>query len=135
MNIQHILLVIFPYLIILYAMDCLVLVRMSHLLFTSRFRSEFRIRRAGLYLTGLLPGSLAVHFHTDSILVTTRGLYFRQFSVDDRRANFYDEYTFIDFDDLNSIKQDDLRVKINEKRTARMSSPSGARQEHNAIPL
>jgi len=128
MIIQHILQVLFPYLIILYAMDCLALVRTSHLLFTSRIRGEFRIRRAGLYLTGLLPGTWVIHSHTDSILVTTRGLYFRQFSVDDRRANFYDEYTFIDFDDLNSIKQDDFQVKINGKRTARMSSHSAARQ-------
>ena len=128
MNIQDILRALFPYLIILYALDCLVLVRMSHLLFTSRLRGSFRLRRAGIYLTGLLPGSWIVHSHSDSIFLTTRGIYFREVPAQENRANFFDDYTFIDFDDLKSIRQDDLRVRVNGKRTVRMSSSAVARQ-------
>jgi len=128
MNIQFILQSLFPYLIVLYALDCLVLVRMSHLLFTSRLRGDFRLRRAGVYLAGFWPGSWVVHSHADSILLTTRGVYFREIPADDKRANFFDEYVFIDFDDLSEIKHDDLRVKVNGKRSVRMSSPAAARR-------
>jgi hypothetical protein len=128
MDIRYLLQVLFPYLIILYALDCLVLVRMSHLRFTSRLRGDFNLRRAGVYLTGLLPDSWVIHSQTDSLFVTTRGLYFREIPADERRANFHDEYTFIDFDDLDDIKYDDHQVKVNRRWTVRMSSPAAARQ-------
>ncbi len=133
MDIRYILQILFPYLIMLYAVDCLLLVRMSHLRFTSRFRGDFNLRRAGFYLAGLLPGSWVIHSQTNSLFATARGLYFRQFPADDRRANFHDEYTFIDFDDLGDIRYDDHRVKVNRKWTVRMSSPAAARQAVRSV--
>ncbi|TNF48489.1 hypothetical protein EP232_02360, partial [bacterium] len=133
MDIRYILQVLFPYLLLLYAVDCLVLVKISHLLFTSRLSGNFNLKRAGLYVTGLLPGSWMIRSQADSLFATTRGLYFREIPGDTRRANFHDDYTFIDYDDLDDISYDDDRVKVNRKWTVRMSSPAGARQAAHSV--
>ena len=68
--------VLFPYLVALYVLDCIQFVSRHHLLLSSLTGRRFRLHRAGVYLTGILPIGRTFLTHDLPLWVTTAGLYY-----------------------------------------------------------
>lgn len=96
---------LFPYVIVLYLLDCLTYVRRGKLLFTAEFGERFTVRRGGFSLIGLLPTSKVIACQIDSLLLTTRGCYSLNRALLSHENGVYEEanLNFVEYEDISSI--------------------------------
>ncbi len=129
MDLKYILEVLFPYIVIIYLLDCISYIKSHHLLFVSHLGKTFRHKEAGLHLVGLLPVSQAIVSHNLPLCFTSKGVYF----VPDgqhHKSGIYEtkDFHFIPYKDLTIVEADGKAIKINSKVS--IKTPSGAIARH-----
>jgi len=77
MDIGAILTILWPYLTVLYILDCFLIVRGGHLLLAGSAFSGFKAREPGLRLTGLLPWDWSILSIREPLLLSEKGVYSR----------------------------------------------------------
>lgn len=125
---KYVLEVLFPYIVILYLLDCIIYIKKHHLLITSLFGKKFKIKKAGLYLAGLLPLSETILSHSLPICFTEDGIYIiLEKSYSNSEVYKADDYKFIRFQNMNSVENEGKNVKLNTKHIIKTPSQLNAR--------
>ena len=113
MDVGLILTVIWPYLVVLYLLDCFLFVRSGQLLFTRTASSGFRVRGPGLRLAGMLPWDWSVLTVTEPLILSKAGIYARvDFNPDPFRPPGPDDFDFIPWEEVGSVRTDGKRVLV-----------------------
>jgi len=121
--------VLFPYLVALYVLDCIQFVSRHHLLLTSLTGRRFRLHRAGVYLTGILPIGRTFLTHDLPLWVTTEGIYYlRANSPAPQIAEQPMDRQFTSFRDLKSLQAEGKRVIFNGDANIKFPSADSARR-------
>lgn len=124
MDIGVLLRALWPYLAALYVLDCVLLVRGGHLLFTGTPAGGFRLKGAGLRLAGLLPWSWSVLSLKDPPVLSENGLYVRSAALhEDPRPHRPGDFELIPFDEVRSVGRNGQKIIMNGK--AICQAPSG----------
>jgi len=131
---RYVLEVIFPYLIFLYACDCISYLGSNHFLLTSWFGKEFQIRKSGFRLAGVLPTSQAIVTHNLPIHCTPEGVYVasNQSSGADGITNAGD-VDFITYEEVACVEAEGKNIKINEIFTIKTPSSAYAKYQIDVI--
>ena len=121
--------VLFPFVVLLYIIDCVMSVRANHLLFISHFGTRFGLKRTGLHLFGLLPTSETVVSPHLSVCLSNLGLFFL---ADENRARIAlyaaDHFRFIAYQDIALVKAEGKSLIIDHQVIFRAPS-AGIAQE------
>ena len=116
MDIGVILTVLWPYLAALYVLDCLLVVRGGHLLFSGTNFSGFRAKGAGLHLAGLFPWDWSILSVREPLMLSETGLYVRAFPFpDDHRPPGPDDLEFIPYEVISNVSRDGRKILIDGK--------------------
>jgi len=121
--------VLFPYLVALYVLDCIQFVSRHHLLLSSLAGRRFRLHRAGVYLTGVLPFGRTFLAHDLPLWVTTKGIYY--LPANSPAPQFADQpadWQFISFRELKSLQTDGKSVTLNGDEKIKFSSAASAQR-------
>ena len=125
---KYVLEVLFPYILLLYLCDCITYVRARHVLLTSLFGKKFNLKKSGVRLAGLLPGSQAIMSHNLPIHYTRDGIYVGRDNYGSHtRIDKAEDFTFFTFQDLELIEADGKNIKFNKTRAIKTPSAAGAR--------
>ena len=125
---KYVLEVLFPYFLLLYVCDCITYVRARHVLLTSLFGKKFNLKKSGVRLAGLLPGSQAIMSHNLPIHCIRDGIYVGRDNYGSHtEIDKAEDFTFIKFQDLELIEADGKNIKFNKKHTIKAPSPASAR--------
>lgn len=121
--------VLFPFLVLLYLIDCVAYVGHQHLLFSSHFGRWFKLKKPGLHPVGLLPISEAVLSHNIPVLLTSRGVYtvVGKLFVDNAQYKAQNLH-FIAYEDVTEIEADGKVVKVNGEILIKFPSSTNAQQ-------
>jgi len=115
-DIGVILTVLWPYLAALYVLDCLMVVRGGHLLFSGTTFSGFRARGAGVRFAGLFPWDWSILSVREPLIFSETGLYVRAFPFpDDHRPLGPDDLEFIPYEVISNVSRDGRKVIIDGK--------------------
>lgn len=105
---------LFPYLSILYFIDCIQYLRQNHLLFYSVGGKRFNLKRAGLHLIHLSPIGRCFISHSIPVMYSRHGLYLLK--DQERHAEDFDlvgKTKFISYREMEEVESDGDAVKIN----------------------
>ncbi len=117
MDIGFVLTVIWPYLVALYLLDCVLFVRGSQLLFTGTAPSGFRVRGPGLRLAGMLPWDWSVLTAREPLVLSETGIYARADSNPDPfRPPGPDDFEFIPWEKAGKVETDGKQVVVNGRQ-------------------
>jgi len=117
MDIGFVLTVIWPYLVALYLLDCVLFVRGSELLFTGTAPSGFRVRGPGLRLAGMLPWDWSVLTAREPLVLSETGIYARADSNPDPfRPPGPDDFEFIPWEKAGKVETDGKQVVVNGRQ-------------------
>jgi hypothetical protein len=126
---QDVFAVLFPYLVALYVLDCIQFVSRHHLLLSSIAGRKYRLHRAGVYLTGMLPFGRIFLTHDLPLCVTTDGIYYQTAnSPAPQIAHRPSDWQFIFFRELKSLQSDGKSVTLNGDEKIKFPSPDSARR-------
>ena len=129
MDIRYLLEILFPYLLILYAADCLSVVRGGHVIFNSRIRRGFALKGPGPALTGILPVSWSVHSRNIPVPVTERGIYIpTSLSHTNPGPWSRDDFLFVPHEDIETVSVEGKRLLINRRWGVPMPTAVAARR-------
>lgn len=121
--------VLFPFIVLLYIIDCIAYVGDQHLLFSSHFGKQFVLRKPGLHLVGLLPISEAVVSHNVPVFLTNRGIYIVRGEYWAKNARYKAENLhFTGYEEVVSIEADGKVVKVNGETLINFPSSTNAEQ-------
>lgn len=113
MDIGVILTVLWPYMAALYVLDCFLVVRGGHLLFSGTTFSGFRTRGAGLRLTGLLPWDWSILSVRETLIFSEIGLYVRTVPFpDDLRPPGPDDLELILYEEIGNVSREGRKVLV-----------------------
>lgn len=121
--------ILFPYLVLLYLIDCIAYVRHQHLLFSSYLGRYFRIKKPGLHFVGLLPTSEAIVSNNVPIFLTSRGIYTlpeKYYNADARYKA--QNLNFTTYEDIVKIEAEGKVMRINGESIIRFPSDTNAKQ-------
>ena len=114
MDIGLVLTVIWPYLVVLYLLDCVLFVRGGQLLFTGTASSGFRVRGPGLRLAGMLPWDWSVLTAREPLVLSETGIYARADSNPDPfRPPGPDDFELIPWEEAGKVETDGKQVVVN----------------------
>lgn len=131
---QHVIEVLFPYLILLYACDCITYLGANQFLLTSWFGKKFQIKRSGFRLAGLLPTSQVIVTHRLTFHCTPEGVYVASKQpANEVGITSAGNFEFIAYEDLNCIEVEGKNIKINEIHTIRTPSSANAKCQTDMI--
>ncbi len=131
---QHVIEVLFPYLILLYACDCITYLGANQFLLTSWFGKKFQIKRSGFRLAGLLPTSQVIITHRPTFHCTPEGVYVASNQpTDGVGITSAGNFEFIAYEDLGRIEVEGKHIKINEIHTIRTPSSANATYQTDMI--
>jgi hypothetical protein len=125
---KNVLEILFPYILLLYAFDCITHVNARHVLLSSFWGKKFALKRSGVRLAGLLPVSQTIVAHNLPLYYSQDGVY----AVFDgpcanNRIDQAEDLNFIAFDDLQRIEVVGKNLKLNGTGTLKTPSPASAR--------
>lgn len=120
---KYVLEVLFPYIFLLYVFDCITFVNARHVLLTSALGRKFELKRSGIRLAGLFPLSQTIVSHSLPIVYTVDGIHavFEEFALS-RGIDRAEDFTFIKFEDLESIEVEGKNIKFTS--TCTIKTPS-----------
>ncbi len=134
MDIQHLLKLLFPYLVILYVADCLTVVRPGHPLFTSRITGKTVLKNSGLTLTAILPVSWKVISHNVPVPLTESGIYLPRYSGSHHPRPWSEEdFVFVSYEDIETVSVEGRTLRVNGKWSISMPSANAARRIFSAV--
>ena len=120
---KHILAELFPYIVILYLVDCVTYIRTRHLQFISNLGETFKIKQAGLYLAGIWPIGQAFISHNIPVCFTRRGVYFLKDENLFKKSPWKEEeFDFVAYHDMVSVETEGKMLKINGRVAVRAPS-------------
>ena len=126
---HYVLEVLFPFIVLLYIIDCMAYVGDHHLLFSSHFGKRYELKQPGLHLVGLLPISEAVVSHNLPIFLTSRGIYIVRGEYWAKNARYKAENLhFTGYEEVVSIEADGKVVKVNGETLIKFPSSTNAEQ-------
>lgn len=124
MDIRHVLQVLFPYLAVLYFIDCFTFIGKHNHIFVSSFGNRYRLRSAGFHLAGLSPLCQVVDAQNLPLFLTSEGLYIPADSHVARNVPFHrDDLHFVPYSDLHTVQADGKTIRINGAFTIKAPSP------------
>ncbi len=128
---KYVLEVLFPYIILLYASDCITYLKTNHILLTSWFGKPFNIKRSGIRLAGVLPTSQAILSHDLPLHCTPDGVYTIPDKIipEDGIVNSK-SIIFIKYGDLALVESEGKSIKLNRSYT--INTPSSAYARYQA---
>lgn len=131
---HYILEILFPFIVLLYLIDCIAYVGHQHLLFSSHFGRRFKLKGPGLHPVGLLPISEVFFSHNLPVFLTSTGVYRlpNQYLSDNARYKAQNLH-FIAYEDIVKIETDGKAMKVNGKAIIKFPSSVGARQMTEVI--
>ncbi|MBI2836893.1 MAG: hypothetical protein HYX75_01145 [Acidobacteria bacterium] len=101
-----------PYVVLFYVLESLVWVRRHQVVFAGTSGRGFTLKRAGLRLAGLLPGTEVIVAQERSVGLTSRGIVVLKDNLPYEPSLLMDEDTdCIGLDDLREITVEDKRIK------------------------
>ncbi len=104
--------VLFPYLVLIYLIDSIRIIRKNHLLFISHLGKHFQVRVSGFYLSELFPLEQVIYSHCQPVCYTAEGVYL----FDDCNKNSHsnpERPVFVKYEEIDSVKAEHCTVKIN----------------------
>ena len=126
---HYVLEVLFPFIVLLYIIDCMAYVGDQHLLFSSHFGKRFELKKPGLHLVGLLPISEAVVSHNLPIFLTSRGIYTVPGKYWAENARYKAENLhFTGYEEVVKIEAHGKVVKVNGEAFIKFPSSTNAEQ-------
>jgi len=126
---HYVLEVLFPFLVLLYLIDCIAYVRYQHLLFSSHFGRYFKLKKSGLHIIGLLPISEVVISHNLPIFLTSRGFYTRAGKPYTDNVRYTAKgLRFIAYEDVVTIEVDGKVIKVNGEALLKFPTSTNAQQ-------
>ena len=126
---HYVLEVLFPFIVLLYIIDCMAYVGDQHLLFSSHFGKRFELKKPGLHLVGLLPISEAVVSHNLPILLTSSGIYTVPGKYWAENARYKAENLhFTGYEEVVNIEAHGKVVKVNGEALIKFPSSTNAEQ-------
>lgn len=131
---REILQTLFPYLLLLYAADCVRYVRGFHVLFVAYWGNSFRMKAAGFRFADISPLGTTFLSHDLPLILGSEGIYFLGIANPHPRVLYRaDDYHFIAYLDIDAVACDGEAVKINGKEILRAPSTLAAHQIVNQI--
>ena len=129
MSIKYILGVLFPYIVLLYLVDCIVYIKKNRFLFVSRFRRYFKLKKSGLRLVGILPIDKVVISQDLPVYFTTNGIYIQRNKdcLNNVIAEIKD-LDFISYGDISYIQIEGKNVRINKSKIINTACSNVAKQ-------
>jgi len=120
--------VLFPYIVILYIIDCISYVKSHDFLFVSTVRGCFKLIKSGLYIKSVSPLSRTFLSRNNPVLFTSIGIYLPT-SEQHYQNSFYrsEDFTFIPYHDMDTLEIDGKRVRLNHSNFINTSSIRYAR--------
>ncbi len=113
MDLGIILTVLWPYLVALYILDCFLVVRGGHILFTGTASAGFRRTGSGLRFTGLLPWSWSVLSAGGLPTITEKGIYIGATPFpDELRPIGLEDLDLVPFDGIRKVRRDGRKVLV-----------------------
>lgn len=120
--------VLFPYIVLFYAVDCFVYLRRHHLVFSSHFGRRFNRVQGGAALVALSPVGRAYYAQALPVFFADQGVYLASESGQGG-STLYDEenLVFFFYDDITTIETASSKTVINGDETIDWHSPIAAR--------
>lgn len=127
-DLKDVLLVLFPYLVILYLVDCISYIKAHHLLFVSSFGRRFKLKKSGLCLIGLSPFDRVFISHNIPVCYTKCGIYILN-QEDAHESPLYErgDWSYLPYENIEAIESYGAVVKINGKDTTKAPSTGHAK--------
>ncbi len=110
---RDVLAILFPYLVLLYLLDCVLRVRTGHLVFVSHLGRRARPAGDGAHLVGLLPTSQAILSHNVPLLLSAGGLHLPAAESRWDRPFRRGDLRFLPWDDIVSAAADGPDLVVN----------------------
>jgi len=123
MNIKYLLEEIFPYLVILYLLDCVTFVKHYEFLLVSYFK-RFKIKISGFHLTDLSPLGETFSCYDFPFWFTRDGLYFS--AQNGHHAYEEEDFHFLAFHEIKQLEADGKMIRVNGKDCFAIPSAVGA---------
>ena len=126
--------VLFPYIVILYIIDCISYVKKHDFLFVSNFRGFFKLINSGLCIKGVSPLSRIFLSRSNPVLLTSSGIYLPT-SEQHCQNIFYrsEDFTFIPYHDMDTFEIDGKRIRLNHANFINPASIAYAKHIGNFI--
>jgi hypothetical protein len=119
---------LFPYIVLLYLVDCITYIRNYQLLFVSPFKKNFQMKGSGVHLVGLWPMTEAFISDNSPVFFSSRGVHLLTNDDPYECASYQaEDFHFIAYQDMTLVEVDGKEVKINGKVFCKTSSPIRAR--------
>lgn len=113
MDIGVVLTVLWPYLAVLYLLDCVLVVRRGHLLLSGTTFSGFRTRGPGIRLAGLLPWDWSILSTREPLFISEAGIYVRVVLFpDDHRPPGPDDLELISYEVIHDVRSNGRKVIV-----------------------
>lgn len=126
---HYVLEVLFPFLVLLYLIDCIACVGYQHLLFSSHFGRYFKLKKPGLHVIGLLPISEVVISHNLAIFLTSHGFYTMAGKSYTNNIRYEAEsLRLIAYEDVTKIEVDGKVIKVNDEAHLKFPTSTSAQQ-------
>jgi hypothetical protein len=114
---------LFPYIVLLYLVDCLTYVEKDQLLFVSLFKGNFRLKRPGFHLVGLCPLTEAFISDDSPVFLSSRGVHLLTGDNPCERVSYRaEDFHFLAYQDMTLVEVEGREVKINGNVFCKTSS-------------
>jgi len=119
---------LFPYIVLLYLIDCIKYIHQYHLIFVSYTGIKYGLKKSGFHVTDLLPIGNTIISHNYPIVLTCKGLYTLELEIKNYELDLYreEDFIFISYQDIDVVQTDGKAVKINGKNYFKLPSPISA---------
>jgi hypothetical protein len=103
--------VLFPIIVILYLLDCVILVKKNQVVFYSIVGNHFWLKQSGLFIVKIFPTSEVINAIKPPLIFTQRGLHF--ISKDVKEENRLRPFKYVAFEDINTVEMRENKIIIN----------------------
>jgi hypothetical protein len=102
---------LFPFIILMYLVDCIALVKKHQMIFFTILGNHFWLKKSGILLLGLFPISEVIHAVKEPICFTKLGLFFLCKNVSEYKNP--SNITFISYKNINLVETQSNAITIN----------------------
>lgn len=108
--------VIFPYLIALYFLDCIIYLNKHQFVIETVFGKIFRLKKYGIHIVGLLPLSQIYLSQNLPIVLSTEGVYYvSNDALNEIGIYKKKDYSFLPYREIDKLEIDEKNIKIKNK--------------------
>ena len=120
---------LYPYLVLLYLIDCLIYVGRQQVYFISHSGKRFRMVKSGIHLSGLFPFSQSFAAGKPDLYPSENGIYIRSDDTENRGfINDLEAFRFVPYGAFDIPSSQDKNVVLNKTTVVKTPSPLFAKR-------